>query len=135
MCQITAQSPGRISLFFTIRGINCIPRMVSTGRRRRPIFLADSHLGQDARLTSVGIEERTPREYGMRFDDFARRYLAQCPKRPTQAETPLQSARSSRSTDCFRATHFGNLSFLQGASWDNVFFRCHSRHNVIGALL
>jgi hypothetical protein len=41
--------------------MNHTHRMVQDGRRRRPIFLADNQLGPDARLTSVGIEEKTPR--------------------------------------------------------------------------
>ncbi len=64
MCQITAQSSGRISLFFTSGGIDGILRTAPVGRRRRPIFFAANHLGRDSRLTSVGVEETKSRRAG-----------------------------------------------------------------------
>jgi hypothetical protein len=39
--------------------------MVYAAGRRRPILFADNQLGRDARLTSVGIERKTPRWQGM----------------------------------------------------------------------
>jgi hypothetical protein len=64
MRQTDVQWPGANSLFFTTRGMSCIPRMVSAGRRCRPIFFAANHLGPDARLTSVGIDGKKPRWQG-----------------------------------------------------------------------
>jgi hypothetical protein len=135
MSWIDAKSSGANSLFFTIRGMNHIPRMARAGRRRRPIFFADNHLGRHARLTSVGIDEKNAPLTRDGMDFSAGRYLAQCPKGPTPMETLLQSAGNSPSTVCFRATRFCTLSFFQGDFWDNVVFRCSSRHNVLGALL
>jgi hypothetical protein len=76
----------------------------------------------------------------MHFDDFARRYSAQCPKRPTQAETRRQSARNSRSTGYFRGTLHAAKSFFQGDfsamsvsrcdSWHNASLRCYNGHNA-----
>jgi hypothetical protein len=65
MCQIAVQSKNRNSFFFTRWGMSRIPRIVPAGRRRRPIFFADNHLGQDAGLTSVGIDGKTPRWQGV----------------------------------------------------------------------
>jgi hypothetical protein len=64
MLQTTVQSKNRNPLFFTRRGMNPVPRMVNAGCRRRPIFLAANHLGPDARLTSVGIEGKSPADKG-----------------------------------------------------------------------
>jgi hypothetical protein len=63
--QRTGRSTNRNCFFFTMRGIGFVPRMVHVVDRRRPIFFADNHLGREARLTSVGIEGKTPHWQGM----------------------------------------------------------------------
>jgi hypothetical protein len=54
--------------------------------------------------------------------DFAERYLAQCPKRPTQTEAWFQSARTFWTVVDFRATLLGKMSFLPGDTWRNAGF-------------
>jgi hypothetical protein len=65
MSSIDVKSSGANSFFFTIWGIDPLPRMVHAAGRRRPIFFADNHLGRDARFTSVGIERKMPHWQGM----------------------------------------------------------------------
>ena len=116
------------------------PPIRRAGPGRRHIFLADNRLGPAAGLTSVGIgEQEAPLARGG-MDQFAGRYLTQCPKRTTQTETLRQSARNFRNLDDFRATVFGGSSFLPRGIWHEVLFplrfprRCPTCATITGEM-
>ena len=118
----TWNPPARIPFFFRRRGMSTARPIVRAGCRRRPIFLVDNHLGGLAGLTSVGIDGKNTLLARGGIAYLAGHDLTQSPKRPTQSETLLQSARSFRNTDDFRGTFLGTTFLFQGDSWRNVLF-------------
>jgi hypothetical protein len=111
MYPIGATYSGANSLFFTIRGIEAIPRMVHAGYRRRSIFFADDHLGREARFTSVGIEGKTPHWQGTGLAIG-----------PVDIWHNVQSGRRKRRLCSKPRLLSGQLSVSSGDNWQKVLF-------------
>ena len=62
-----------------------------------------------------------------------RRYLAQCPKRTTQTETPLQSARVFRETVRFEPRFLRQGPFFTAIFGRMSLFCCNFRHNAFSS--
>ena len=114
MYKIGVQSDNRISVFFRPTPALGRPPIRRAGRRRRRIFLAANHLGPDARLTSVGIDEENAPLARDVANHFAGHYLAQCPNRATPSGTVRQSARNFWNVVRFRRACFGTMCFSSG---------------------
>jgi hypothetical protein len=80
MYQIGVRFLGRISVFFRPPSPLGHPPTDRAVRRHPRIFFASKQLGPDARVTSVGIDEKNAPLARGGADQLAGRYLTQCRK-------------------------------------------------------